>query len=57
MNCPGLKTLPITIKGEGRRRSGGPIGSSFPRHDAKERTRHAEKIQKRNKKNQRQTAS
>ena len=36
----------MTIKGGGRRRSGGFIGSSFPRHDAKERTRQTKKNQK-----------
>ena len=34
-------------KCKGRSRSGGPIGSSFPRHDAKERTRQTKKNQKR----------
>ena len=52
-----LTQEPLTRKGGGRRRSGGPIGSSFPRHDVKERTKQTEKNQKGNKKNQGQTAS
>ena len=52
-----LTQEPLTIKRGGRSTSGGPIGSSLPRHDAKERTRQTLKNQKRNKKNQGQTAS
>ena len=32
-----LTQEPLTIKGGGRRRSGGPISSSLPRHDAKDK--------------------
>ena len=31
-----LTQEPLTIKGGGRRRSGGPISSSLPRHDVKD---------------------
>ena len=52
-----LTQEPLTRKGGGRRRSGGPIGSSFPRHDAKKRTRYIEKNQTKTKEKPRQTTS
>ena len=36
----------LSLSKVGRRGSGGPIGSSFPRYEAKERTRQTEKNQK-----------
>ena len=44
-----LTQKPLTLKKRDRRRGDFPIGSSLPRHSAKERTRYTEKNQKRNK--------
>ena len=57
-----LTQKPFTIKGGGRRRGGGPMGSSLPNHDAKDqKNRHnrdrEKKKKKKKKKNQGQIAS
>ena len=48
-----LTQEPLTIKGEGRSRGGGPMGSSFPNHDAKDQrtnTKEKEREKKRKRK-------
>ena len=53
-----LTQKPLTLKRRDRRRGGFPIGSSLPRHNAKDRTRQTQKRQRgKTEENQGQTAS
>ena len=47
-----LTQEPLTIKRGGRSTSGGPIGSSLPRHDAKDKDKDTKQNKKNRKKNQ-----